>query len=84
MLEFAATAQPPGSLAVIIPKPGLVIRAGILSIVSRAITAALPGIGTVGLAECAAAIVDAAVNGSEKNTLENEDLARIGRRLLVC
>jgi len=37
---------------------------------------------TVSVTECSAAMLDQAVNGFEKEPLVNEDLVRIGRRVL--
>lgn len=40
------------------------------------------GVPNVGLEEIAAAMLEQAVNGIEKDTLLNEDLVRIGRKVL--
>lgn len=43
----------------------------------------IPGVPHVDLPDIAAALVDQAIRGFEKDTLSNDDLARIGGRALA-
>lgn len=69
-----------GAVDVGVAKPGIIVKPG-LSLASIAATmgSAFSVLSTVGLEECAAAMLDQAVNGFEKETMLNEDLKRIGQ-----
>lgn len=42
----------------------------------------MDGVPQVGVTECAAAMLDAVLNGFEKEPLDNDDLNRLGRKAL--
>lgn len=66
-----------------VAKPGLIMKPGLsLASVAATIGQAISVLSTVGLEECAAAMLDQAVNGFEKETILNEDLKRIGKKVL--
>lgn len=54
-----------------------------LTVVASTIMRSLIGLPRVELDEIAATLLAQAVNGIEKETLLNEDLVRIGRRVLA-
>ncbi|EEA18734.1 hypothetical protein TMatcc_010724 [Talaromyces marneffei ATCC 18224] len=85
VLDFAK--QPDGkNVQVCITRPGLIYAPGhmsTLTVVASTIMRSLIGLPRVELDEIAATLLAQAVNGIEKETLLNEDLVRIGRRVLA-
>lgn len=79
VLEYAA-AQPAGDVQAYIPQSGIIKSPGFLAATVGFF--ASPVMPSVKIEEAAAAMIDAAVNGAEKNTLVNDDLVRIGRKAL--
>ncbi|PHH86636.1 hypothetical protein CDD83_9945 [Cordyceps sp. RAO-2017] len=74
-----------GALQVTVARPGLIDDPDSTSPLVRAVQlvgCAIIGLPKIDVREVAAALLDQAVNGFEKETLENEDLARIGQRAL--
>ncbi|KAI0176622.1 hypothetical protein BJ166DRAFT_584789 [Pestalotiopsis sp. NC0098] len=65
-----------GAVEAAIAKPGLIMAPG----VERR---GVPGIPEVDLTEVAAAMLDQVLRGFESDTLSNDDLVRIGRRVLA-
>lgn len=64
-------------------KPGIIedpSKIGALEKVGRAVLRSLIGLPKVDVDIIAAALLDQAVNGFQKDTLQNEDLVRIGTR----
>lgn len=57
-------------------KPGMIMAPG----VERR---NVPGLPEVALPKVAAALLDQALNGPEKDTLSNDDLVRIGSKVLA-
>ncbi|GAM38574.1 nucleoside-diphosphate-sugar epimerase [Talaromyces pinophilus] len=84
ILDFAK--QPDSRDAqVCIARPGLIYAPGhmsALTVVASTIMRSLIGLPRVELDEIAATLLNQAVNGIEKETLLNEDLVRIGRKIL--
>lgn len=81
VLRFGKESQ--GAVEVNIVKPGLIIEPGnTLKAMAAQVGAAISVLDSVGLQECAAAILDQTVNGFEKETIENADLRRIGKKVL--
>lgn len=81
MLEVAAKSK--GDLEVCVAKPGWITAAtfstrSIMAFVMRW-TVSLP---SVSVTECSATMLDQVTNGFDKEPLTNEDLVRIGRRVL--
>lgn len=70
-----------GMVEVGIAKPGY-IREPCPSLKSAAAIAAGPVLEQVGLEACAAVMLEQAINGFEKETMENGDLKRVGERVL--
>lgn len=69
-----------------IAKMGLVDAPGKLGVVMKGLATvgrAIIGLPAIKLSEVAAALLDQAVNGLEKDTLLNDDLVRIGQRALA-
>ena len=65
---------------------GLVDAPGKLGVVMKALArvgSAVIGLPGIQLSEVAAALLDQAVNGFEKDTLDNGDLASIGQKALA-
>ncbi|KAF5014761.1 hypothetical protein F66182_14144 [Fusarium sp. NRRL 66182] len=85
VLDFAK--QPDGKdVQVCIARPGLIYAPGhmnTLTVVASTIMRNLIALPRVELVEVAATMLDQAVNGIEKETLLNEDLVQIGRKLLM-
>lgn len=72
-----------GAVEVNVVKPGLIIEPGNTPRAMAArVGAAISVLDSVELEECAAAILDQTVNGFEKETIENADLKRIGKKAL--
>ncbi|ORY12195.1 hypothetical protein BCR34DRAFT_600761 [Clohesyomyces aquaticus] len=73
-----------GSTEAQIVKPGIIDGPGRGMLVRAALaaTAALGGISKVHVSEIAACLLDQAINGFEKETLENADLIRIAKKNL--
>ncbi|KAJ5605888.1 hypothetical protein N7510_008669 [Penicillium lagena] len=65
-----------GAVQSCVAKPGLIDAPG-------RETREIPGLPHIDLARIAAALLDQAMNGFEKNTLSNDDLVRIGQKVLV-
>lgn len=83
VLEYAAESK--GTVDACVAKPGLIFapgRAGLMTRAMRTIGCSLIGVPVVGVREVAAALLDQAVGGFEKDKLLNEDLARIGQKAL--
>ena len=81
MLAFAA--ERPGKVEVCAAKPGLITSPA--RPVQAVLATVLKWVGVVpkvSLSEIAAAMLDQVINGFEKEPLENDDLARIGSRVL--
>lgn len=83
MLKYAKDSN--GAVEATVAKPGLIDAPGkrgiamqILSTIGRSII----GLPKVEVSEIAATLIDQAVNGIEKDTLLNEDLVRIGQKVL--
>lgn len=84
VLDYAKKSA--GAVEACVAKPGLIDAPGkvgpamkVLQTVGRTII----GLPKVELSEIAATLLDQAVNGFEKETLLNEDLARIGQKVLA-
>ncbi|KAJ3577775.1 hypothetical protein NPX13_g2796 [Xylaria arbuscula] len=76
-----------GALEACIAKPGLIEdkeNTGFFTRVAKDYGRRLFGVPKVSLQEMAAALLHEAVNGFEKETLENEDLVRIGAKALAA
>ncbi|KAL1868539.1 hypothetical protein VTK73DRAFT_3631 [Phialemonium thermophilum] len=75
-------AEHPGSLEVGVIKPGLITYPGgwLKQVASAAVRTIAP---VVSVTEVAAAMLEEAVHGLEKETLENADLVRIGQKALA-
>ncbi|MBE3048933.1 hypothetical protein IMZ48_41830 [Candidatus Bathyarchaeota archaeon] len=72
-----------GAVDVGVAKPGIIIKPGVsLASIAAAVGQAISVLDTVRLEECAAAMLDQAVNGFEKETIQNSDLRRIGEKVL--
>lgn len=79
VIEFGKESQ--GAVKVNVVKPGLIIEPGnTFKTMAARVGAAISVLDSVRLEECAAAILDQTVNGFEKETIENIDLRRIGKR----
>jgi hypothetical protein len=80
-LAFAASH--PGEIEATVAKPGLILEPGNWGHWLRSwllwLVASLPSIGNV---EISAAMLDQVLNGFEKDPLVNDDLVRIGRKVL--
>lgn len=85
LLAFAA-AQPAGSVELCVVKPGIITgHSGPSSRLLSVMTGALVGLGIVkkvGIQELVAAMLQQVRDGFEKEPLENDDLIRIGQRVL--
>ncbi|SPN99734.1 uncharacterized protein DNG_02585 [Cephalotrichum gorgonifer] len=72
-----------GSLDVCIVRPAVIVKPGdTLEAVSIAMGIPVGEADSIGLREVAAAMLNQAVNGVEKDTLENEELKSIGKKAL--
>ncbi|KAI1821672.1 hypothetical protein F4861DRAFT_448990 [Xylaria intraflava] len=84
-LILASAQESNGTTEACIARPGLIQdpnKAGILSKAAGSVGRTLIGLPMVDLREVSAALLDQAVNSFEKETLQNEDLVRIGSRVL--
>lgn len=82
ILEYAASH--PEEVRAVIPRPATITHpwGGFKSMRGMDLLGATGLVQTVRIEEVAAAMLDAIVNGAEKDTLTNSDLGRIGRRVL--
>ncbi|SPO07758.1 uncharacterized protein DNG_10453 [Cephalotrichum gorgonifer] len=72
-----------GTLDVSIAKPGLILKPGMsMRTMASSVATAIGLFPSVGVVQCAAAMLDQAVNGFEKETLWNSDLQSIGGKVL--
>ncbi|KAI1214497.1 uncharacterized protein F4807DRAFT_408331 [Annulohypoxylon truncatum] len=74
-----------GTVDVCVAKPGLIDapgKSGLLMNLVKTVGRALIGLPKVDVSEISATLLDQAVNGFEKDTLQNEDLVRIGQEIL--
>ncbi|RFU80021.1 hypothetical protein TARUN_2243 [Trichoderma arundinaceum] len=84
VLDFAKNSN--GAIEACIGKPGLIRdsqQGSVLMSTSQYIVTSLTGIPMIYLHEVAAALLNQTIKGFEKETLENEDLARIGKAELA-
>ncbi|GAW14980.1 hypothetical protein ANO14919_043880 [Xylariales sp. No.14919] len=75
-----------GTVEACVVKPGLIedsSKTGMLTKAVRSVGTAVLGLPKVDLQEISAALLDQVINGFDKDTLENEDLVRIGQRSLT-
>ncbi|KAI0908381.1 hypothetical protein F4823DRAFT_493006 [Ustulina deusta] len=75
-----------GTVEACIAKPGLIedpSKTAMLNKVLKNVGRTIIGLPKVNLRGISATLLDQAVNGFEKDTLQNEDLVRIGRRSLA-
>lgn len=75
-----------GAVDACVVKPGLIDMPGRTGLMMRAVQTvgrSIIGLPTVDVSEIAAALLDQAIKGFEKDTLLNEDLVRIGQRVLA-
>ncbi|KAI1780885.1 hypothetical protein F4818DRAFT_397138 [Hypoxylon cercidicola] len=82
---LALAKESEGKVEACIAKPGLIDSpgsAGPLMKVVQTVGLALIGLPRVNIDEISATLLDQAVNGAEKDILLNEDLVRIGQRVL--
>ncbi|KAI1438633.1 hypothetical protein GGR50DRAFT_691168 [Xylaria sp. CBS 124048] len=83
-LVLAHARESNGTMEACVAKPGLVEDPENLSMVGKAVGtvgSAIFGFPKINLSELCASLLDQVVNGFEKDTLTNEDLARIGSKL---
>ncbi|PHH89655.1 hypothetical protein CDD83_5573 [Cordyceps sp. RAO-2017] len=76
-----------GALQVAVAKPGLIDgpgRAGPVMKAAQTVGRTIIGLPEVKVGQIAAALLDQAVNGIETDTLENDDLVRIGSKALAA
>lgn len=84
MLDFAKQSE--GHVQACVAKPGIINapgRMGLGMTVASTIGRTLIGLPAVNVDEIAAALLEQAIKGIEKETLLNEDLARIGQKALA-
>jgi hypothetical protein len=83
VLDFAKESG--GAMEACVAKPGMIDGPGRQGLIQRAVINAghsLIRFPKVDVKEVAATLLDQALNGFEKETLENEDLIRIGQKIL--
>ncbi|KAK7754646.1 hypothetical protein SLS62_003430 [Diatrype stigma] len=83
ILEYARKSG--GAVQACVAKPGIIedpSKIGALEKVGRIVLRSIVGLFKVNVDIIAAALLNQAVNGFEKDTLQNEDLSRIGT--VVC
>ncbi|PQE25739.1 hypothetical protein CJF30_00000443 [Rutstroemia sp. NJR-2017a BBW] len=83
VLDFAKDSG--GAMEACVAKPGMIDGPGRQGLIQRAVINAghsLIRFPKVDVKEVAATLLDQAMNGFEKETLENEDLIRIGQKVL--
>ncbi|RDA93261.1 hypothetical protein CP533_6519 [Ophiocordyceps camponoti-saundersi (nom. inval.)] len=84
VLGYARESQ--GALQVAVAKPGLIHvpdSTGQLVRALQVVGCALIGLPQITISDIAAALLDQAVNGIDQETLENDNLARIGQKALL-
>lgn len=74
ILKYAE--QSNGAVESCVAKPGLIDVPG-------QERKSIPGVPNIYLSEAAAGLLDQAINGFEKDTLGNDDMARIGQKALA-
>jgi len=75
-----------GAVDACVAKPGLIDAPGRTGLMMKAVQSvgrSLIGLPTVDVSEIAAALLDQAIKGIEKDTLLNEDLIRIGQKVFA-
>jgi hypothetical protein len=83
VLDYAKESN--GAVEVCVAKPGLIIAPGRSSIafgIFMTVVRTVVGFGKVDVSQIAAALIDQAVNGIEKETLLNDDLVLMGEKIL--
>ncbi|PHH78872.1 hypothetical protein CDD80_6081 [Ophiocordyceps camponoti-rufipedis] len=81
VLDYARESK--GAMEAVVVKPGLIQTpdsTGALTKAAQYIGCALISLPKITIADIAAALLDQAVNGIEQDTLDNDELARIGQR----
>ncbi|KAI0884956.1 uncharacterized protein GGS22DRAFT_136474 [Annulohypoxylon maeteangense] len=74
-----------GTVEVCVAKPGMIDapgKGGLLMNLVKTVGRTLIGLPKVDVGEISAALLDQVVNGFEKDTLQNEDLVRIGQEII--
>ncbi|KAI1445744.1 hypothetical protein F5Y02DRAFT_385209 [Annulohypoxylon stygium] len=83
VLKYAEESK--GTVEVCVAKPGMIDapgRSGLLLNAAKTVGRVLLGLPRVDVSEISTALLDQVVNGFEKETLQNEDLVRIGQGIL--
>jgi hypothetical protein len=83
VLDYAKESK--GAVVACCAKPGLIDAPGRMTMAKSmfmTVVRAIVGLGKVQVSEIAATLINVVVNGIEKDTLLNEDLVRIGSKLL--
>jgi hypothetical protein len=83
VLNYAKESK--GAVVACCAKPGLIDAPGRMTIAKSmfmTVVRAVVGLGKVQVSQIAATLINEAVNGIEKDTLLNDDLVRIGSKLL--
>lgn len=85
VLDFAKNSN--GAVEACVAKPGLINapgRTGLVMGALRSIGSAIISLPVLDVSEVAATLLEQAINGIEKETLLNDDLVRIGQKVLAA
>jgi hypothetical protein len=83
VLDYAKDSK--GTVEACVAKPGLIDTPGGLGFVKdmgRMVLRTVVGLPNVAVGQVAATLIDQVINGFEKDTLLNEDLVRMGEKVL--
>jgi len=83
VLDYAKDSN--GAVEACVAKPGLIDAPGGMGLVrdiGRLVLRTVVGLPKVEVGQVAATLIDQAINGFEKDTLSNEDLVRMGAKVL--